>query len=246
MEPLTLLAIVVFFLAVVFFALRLRRPPPLPPVKYHLGDITLESLRFYSGYDWSKPPLVAVRGKVYDVSNKYELYGPGKPQNAFAGREVARALALGSDPSSSSPPDEADFTADLSGLTAEQLARLEAAEREFEQTHDLVGQVVPLRDFTPEQLASHDGSDKSLPLYLSIRGVVYDITKGKDYYGPDGMYPFAGKEVARAFALFSTDLAECTDNLQGLSYVEMENLRDWTARFNAKYPIVGRLVKASG
>ncbi|EFJ44989.1 hypothetical protein VOLCADRAFT_64254 [Volvox carteri f. nagariensis] len=99
-----------------------------------------------------------------------------------------------------------------------------------------------MRDFTAGELARHDGSDKSLPLYLSIKGVVYDITKGKDYYGPDGVYPFAGKEVARAFALFSTEETDCNDNLEGLSYTELENLRDWTARFNSKYPIIGRLV----
>lgn len=27
---------------------------------------------------------------------------------------------------------------------------------------------------------------------------------GKDFYGPDGVYPFAGKECARALAKFST------------------------------------------
>ena len=58
-----------------------------------------------------------------------------------------------------------------------------------------------------------------------------------------GIYPFAGKEVARAFALFSTELSDCNDNLEGLSYTELESLRDWTAKFDAKYPIIGKLVK---
>ncbi|PNH01581.1 putative steroid-binding protein 3, partial [Tetrabaena socialis] len=102
--------------------------------------------------------------------------------------------------------------------------------------------VVPPRELTAAELALHDGSDPALPLLLSIKGTVYDITKGKEYYGPDGIYPFAGKEVARAFALFSTDLAECNDNLEGLSYTEAESLRDWIGKFNSKYPIVGKLV----
>jgi len=47
-------------------------------------------------------------------------------------------------------------------------------------------QIVPLRDITPEELASSDGSDPSRPMLISIRGVVYDVTKGKDFYGPGG------------------------------------------------------------
>ncbi|GLI60553.1 hypothetical protein VaNZ11_002711 [Volvox africanus] len=230
---LALLFVIVIILALIIRGSRRSLPPP--PDKYELGDVTLEALRFYNGYDWSKPPLVAIRGKVYDVSNKYDVYGPGKPKSAYTGREIARALALES-------INEKDFTADLTGLTAEQLERLEQSVQEFERLHDHVGQVVPLRKFTAEELARHDGTDNSLPLYLSIKGTVYDITKGKQFYGPDGVYPFAGKEVARAFALFSTELEDCNDNLEGLSYTELENLRDWIGKFNSKYPIVGRLV----
>jgi membrane-associated progesterone receptor component len=43
-----------------------------------------------------------------------------------------------------------------------------------------------MKQFTLEQLAGHDGSDPSKPMLLSIRGVVYDITTGKQFYGPDG------------------------------------------------------------
>ncbi|GIL85166.1 hypothetical protein Vretifemale_13541, partial [Volvox reticuliferus] len=237
-QAMDFVTLVLVFVIVVVLGLIIRgskRSPPPPPAKYELGDVTLEALRFYNGYDWSKPTLVAIRSKVYDVSNKYDVYGPGKPSNAYTGREIARALALGS-------MDEKDFTADLDGLTAEQLERLEQAVQDFERLHDRVGQVVALRNFTVEELARHDGSDDSLPLYLSIKGTVYDITKGKQFYGPDGVYPFAGKEVARAFALFSTEEKDCNDNLEGLSYTELENLRDWIGKFNSKYAIVGRLV----
>jgi hypothetical protein len=43
-----------------------------------------------------------------------------------------------------------------------------------------------MRELTLQQLAQHDGSNPSLPMMLSIRGVVYDITSGKQFYGPDG------------------------------------------------------------
>lgn len=43
-----------------------------------------------------------------------------------------------------------------------------------------------MKSFTKDELSKHDGSDPSLPMLLSIRGVVYDISTGKQYYGPDG------------------------------------------------------------
>jgi membrane-associated progesterone receptor component len=60
---------------------------------------------------------------------------------------------------------------------------------------------------------------------------------------PAGIYPFAGHEVARAFALTSTELSDCTDNLEGLGAMELDNLKEWEAKFNWKYPVVGRLIQ---
>jgi membrane-associated progesterone receptor component len=232
-----------------------------------VGDITPHSLAFHNGVDWTRPTLIAVRGKVYDVTGWPE-YGPGKPLQALAGREVARALAKGAAdravtalaaakaaaeqhaaegkgpaprPQSALPIDAADLTDDLAGLKEEMLARLETAEGEIVRRcgGKASGHVVPARAFSADEVARHDGSDPSLPLMLTIGGTVYDITPGRNFYGPDGVYPFAGREVARAFALLSTELRECRDDLEGLSYLELENLREWTAKFDYKYRVLG-------
>jgi hypothetical protein len=77
-------------------------------------------------------------------------------------------------------------------------------------------QVVPLKEMTLETLALHDGTRPlEYPLRLAIQGVVYDITKGSQFYGPDGCYPFAGRECARAFALLSTETTDCNGVYQG-------------------------------
>ncbi len=52
----------------------------------------------------------------------------------YAGREIARALALGS-------TAEADCTANLDDLTKEQLAKLDEQEARFQSTYDKVGEV---------------------------------------------------------------------------------------------------------
>jgi membrane-associated progesterone receptor component len=47
--------------------------------------------------------------------------------------------------------------------------------------------LVPLRDVSPEELAAHDGVARpGSPLLLAIRGVVFDVSKGRAFYGPDG------------------------------------------------------------
>lgn len=50
----------------------------MEPRKVHIGDITTETLESYCGYDYSKPILVAIKGKVYDVSKAAAKFGPGE------------------------------------------------------------------------------------------------------------------------------------------------------------------------
>uniref|UniRef100_A0A7R9V3T3 Cytochrome b5 heme-binding domain-containing protein n=1 Tax=Chlamydomonas euryale TaxID=1486919 RepID=A0A7R9V3T3_9CHLO len=233
-----LLGLGVLLLVLLLNALR-RKPQPAAAEKFWVGDLSMESLAYYCGYDFMKPILVSVRGVLYDASNRGDLYGPGKELHVYAGKEIARALALGS----TKPGDVG--SSEIDDLPAHAHARLEArlAEMVGLMKMEVVGQVVPLKEMTLEELARHDGSlPAEFPLRLAIQGIVYDITKGSDFYGPDGCYPFAGRECARAFALLSTETSDCVDDLEGLSPMELQNLSDWKGKFNSKYPIVGRIV----
>ncbi|KAK9808787.1 hypothetical protein WJX72_003685 [[Myrmecia] bisecta] len=182
------------------------------------------------------PIYFAVRGKVYDVTKGADFYGPGGAYHVFAGRECSRALGKMS-------TSEADCTDKLDDLTKRELDILADWEKKFEEKYTVVGKVVPLTELTLTELGAYDGSKPELPIYLSVRGTIFDVSKGKDFYGPDGVYPFAGKECARAFALLSTELEDCNDDLDGLSATEIGQLRDWEAKFFYKYPIIGKLVE---
>ncbi|MBT8453439.1 MAG: cytochrome b5 domain-containing protein, partial [Deltaproteobacteria bacterium] len=60
------------------------------------------------------------------------------------------------------------------------------------------------RDYGRSELAAYDGSDPGKPLLIGIRGQVYDVTRGRDFYGPGGPYAmFAGKDCTRALAKVS-------------------------------------------
>ncbi|XVF48241.1 hypothetical protein PTKIN_Ptkin03bG0174200 [Pterospermum kingtungense] len=98
-------------------------------------------------------------------------------------------------------------------------------------------------DLTPQQLSQFNGSEPSKPIYLAINGRVYDVTAGKSFYGPGGDYAlFAGKDASRALAKMSKNEEDVCPNLDGLSEKEMGVLNDWVKKFEAKYPVVGRVV----
>ena len=99
-----------------------------------IGEITLEELSKCTGDDPFRPILMAVRGKVYDVTEARNFYGPGKSYNVYAGREAARALGK-------MTLAEADCTADIDDFTEKEMATLEQWETKFASKYKVVGQV---------------------------------------------------------------------------------------------------------
>ncbi|XP_065535453.1 neudesin [Lathamus discolor] len=41
----------------------------------------------------------------------------------------------------------------------------------------------PVRLFTEPELARYDGQQEGQPIYLAVKGVVFDVTSGKEFYG---------------------------------------------------------------
>ena len=99
---------------------------------------------------------------------------------------------------------------------------------------------MPRGDLTPSALRRHDGSNRALPILLAAKGVVYDVTRGRDFYGAGGAYNlFTGGLLARAredeprFCGRPWDVSDLTaDELKTLDDCEVQ----------AKYPAVGRVV----
>jgi membrane-associated progesterone receptor component len=100
------------------------------------------------------------------------------------------------------------------------------------------------RDYSLSELAGYDGSDPSKPLLIGIRGYVYDVTRGRDFYGPDGPYGmFAGKDCTRALAKVSFDEELFTGDIEGLELDELDKLEEWIEMFEGKYRRIGRLLE---
>ncbi|RMY04881.1 hypothetical protein D0866_15274 [Hortaea werneckii] len=105
------------------------------------------------------------------------------------------------------------------------------------------------KTFTPPTLLPYNGTS-NMPVYLAVRGRVFDVTPGKNFYGPGGPYQnFAGRDASRGLACGSFDAEMLTEDLEGpldkledLGGEEMEALRGWEERFTEKYLVVGKLV----
>ncbi|MBW2374717.1 MAG: cytochrome b5 domain-containing protein [Deltaproteobacteria bacterium] len=108
------------------------------------------------------------------------------------------------------------------------------------------------RDYSLSELASYDGLDPAKPLLIGIRGQVYDVTRGRDFYGPGGPYGmFAGKDCTRALAKVSFDEEAkvsfdeelFTGDIAGLEPHELDKLEEWIEMFEGKYRRIGRLLE---
>ncbi|KAJ6869584.1 membrane steroid-binding protein 2-like [Populus alba x Populus x berolinensis] len=144
-------------------------PPPQPqpqpqtiqePVQ--LGDVTEEELRAYDGSDPNKPLLMAIKGKIYDVSRSRMFYGPGGPYALFAGREASRALALMSF-------DPRDLNGNLEGLSEPELEVLQDWEYKFMEKYVKVGQLVG----TDQAVNGGEVQEKVYLIHYCSRGMHY-------------------------------------------------------------------------
>nr|XP_025042174.1 neudesin isoform X3 [Pelodiscus sinensis] len=79
------------------------------------------------------------------------------------------------------------------------------------------------------------------PIYMAVKGVVFDVTSGKEFYGKGAPYnALVGKDSTRGVAKMSLDPEDLSHDITGLSEEELKSLDDiFNDVYKAKYPIVG-------
>ncbi|XP_055685511.1 membrane-associated progesterone receptor component 1 [Lutzomyia longipalpis] len=101
------------------------------------------------------------------------------------------------------------------------------------------------RDFTVQELRQYDGNQPDGRILVAVNGNVYDVTKGKRFYGPGGPYAaFGGRDASRGLATFSVTSNDNNeyDDLSDLNTMEMDSVREWEMQFKERYIFVGKLL----
>ena len=98
------------------------------------------------------------------------------------------------------------------------------------------------KEFTDEEVAMFDGKGpEGEPILTIIDGLVYDLQKGREFYGEGGPYhPFVGRDCSRLLA--KNQVSDASDTGLPLTETEKEQLEKWKEFFQNKYGSIGKLV----
>ncbi|KAF7297510.1 Cytochrome b5 heme-binding domain-containing protein [Mycena indigotica] len=103
--------------------------------------------------------------------------------------------------------------------------------------------LLPPKDerYTLAQLAEFDGKD-GRPIYVSIKGTVFDVTRNAAVYGPGQSYAvFAAKDGSRGLGMSSLKEEDAVPDYSVLDEKDLKVLNDWHLFFVKRYNIVGKV-----
>jgi hypothetical protein len=122
---------------------------------------------------------------------------------------------------------------------------------------------------TLAQLSDMDGSTAQTPIYISLNGLIYDVSAARELYGPGGnqcngcdacnyvfcslrlrtsgnYHYFAGRDSTRAYATGCANEAclKSANSLENLQQDEKDQIQKWIELYHThdKYKFVGKLV----
>eukprot|EP01080_Neovahlkampfia_damariscottae_P010424 gene10424-2951_t len=105
------------------------------PKKNESGIYTLDELKAFNG-DGGSPIFVGIKGKIYDVTSKREMYGRGGSYFIFAGHEATRALSK-----SSLKEEDLKPFGKYDDLNEKETKTLDEWEAYFKKRYEIVGTI---------------------------------------------------------------------------------------------------------
>ncbi|TIB10662.1 hypothetical protein E3P89_02753 [Wallemia ichthyophaga] len=99
------------------------------------------------------------------------------------------------------------------------------------------------RKYGPRELYEYNGTHPHKPILIAIGGIVFDVSKGASFYGPDGPYGnFAGRDASRGMAMHSFDdqvltpIDQPPDKLQDLTADQVIAMNEWISSSRTDVP----------
>jgi len=104
-----------------------------------------------------------------------------------------------------------------------------------------------LFQFTRDDLKHYRGVEADLPVLIALKKRVYDVTRGRGFYGPGGGYHFfSGRDGSRSFVTGCFEESfKCTEKshvIDDLTVEEQQEVDNWVNFYDDKYDFVGMLV----
>lgn len=105
-----------------------------------------------------------------------------------------------------------------------------------------------LRQITESVLEQANG-ENGKPLYIAVKDPhsdkvsVFDVSSGRDFYGPGcGYHVFAGRNATYGLATSCLDPQKQDGDINTLTQSQKDTHVQWYEKYDSKYPIVGLLV----
>jgi membrane-associated progesterone receptor component len=121
-------------------------------------------------------------------------------------------------------------------------AEYEAKSEADRQERARLAYIAPRETWTETELAEFNGMDETGPLLFAADGLVFNVWKGRHFYGPGCQYHvFAGRDATRLLAKTKLEEETPEELMIPLSIGERAALAGWIWTFKSKYEIVGKL-----
>lgn len=100
-------------------------------------------------------------------------------------------------------------------------------------------------DMSLSELKQYDGRGADGRVCIAIMGKVFDCTRGRKFYGPNGPYcTFAGRDATRALATFDVNaVTEEWDDHKDLTPGQISSVEEWQMQLSERYDFVGELIR---
>lgn len=114
---------------------------------------------------------------------------------------------------------------------------------EYQAERSKKAHVEPKEFWIEAELAAYDGTeDEDGPILFAADGLIFNVWKGRNFYGPGGEYHiFAGRDATRLLARTKVEEETEGEANKALTIGERAALAAWILIFKGKYEIVGKL-----